>query len=554
MNPIHVTPKIEELRRLKKFLDRQIVSRTADLNKINESLREEITKLKDKLREQEARAKEQTAERARTEQALGQSERRYHLMADATPVLLWQSGVDRLCTYFNNRWLEFTGRTMEQELGNGWTEGVHPDDYQRCLDIYTSAFKRHQPFAMEYRLRHRSGDYRWVLDRGAPLRSPAGTFLGYIGGCIDIHDRKLAEKGIRDREAQLRHSLELNQSIMANMAEGLYTVNTRGLVTYMNPAAERLFGWSSAELLGRKMHDLTHYRHPDGSYFPADECPALQVLQKETVLSNHEDVFVHKDGTLFDVIYSSAPIRSDDGAVIGLVLVFRDVTARKETEKTLRTSRRELRALAARLQAAREEERAVLAREIHDELSGTLTALKMDLSLLPDRATKDRDLFLEKLNSMSGLIDCALAHVHAIVTELRPVVLDKLGLIAAIEWQAGEFHERSGIVCEMHLPTEDIPLDSDRSTALFRIFQEALTNVARHANATKVVVDLRTETTTLILTVRDNGKGIDEKVIFDQNSLGLLGMRERALSFGGTAEVATLPRRGTLVTVRVPIE
>jgi PAS domain S-box-containing protein len=554
MNPIHVTPKIEELRRLKKFLDRQIVSRTADLNKINESLREEITKLKDKLREQEARAKEQTAERARTEQALGQSERRYHLMADATPVLLWQSGVDRLCTYFNNRWLEFTGRTMEQELGNGWTEGVHPDDYQRCLDIYTSAFKRHQPFAMEYRLRHRSGDYRWVLDRGAPLRSPAGTFLGYIGGCIDIHDRKLAEKGIRDREAQLRHSLELNQSIMANMAEGLYTVNTRGLVTYMNPAAERLFGWSSAELLGRKMHDLTHYRHPDGSYFPADECPALQVLQKETVLSNHEDVFVHKDGTLFDVIYSSAPIRSDDGAVIGLVLVFRDVTARKETEKTLRTSRRELRALAARLQAAREEERAVLAREIHDELSGTLTALKMDLSLLPDRATKDRDLFLEKLNSMSGLIDCALAHVHAIVTELRPVVLDKLGLIAAIEWQAGEFHERSGIVCEMHLPTEDIPVDSDRSTALFRIFQEALTNVARHANATKVVVDLRTETTTLILTVRDNGKGIDEKVIFDQNSLGLLGMRERALSFGGTAEVATLPRRGTLVTVRVPIE
>jgi signal transduction histidine kinase len=178
----------------------------------------------------------------------------------------------------------------------------------------------------------------------------------------------------------------------------------------------------------------------------------------------------------------------------------------------------------------------------------------MDLSLLPDRVAKDHKLFLEKLSSMSELIDRTLARVHTIVTELRPVVLDKLGLVAAIEWQAGEFHERSGIVCELHLPTEDIPLDSDRSTAFFRIFQEALTNVARHANATKIAVDLESEAGSLILAVRDNGKGIDEKLIFDQNSLGLLGMRERALSFGGTVEVTALPGRGTLVSMRIPIK
>lgn len=155
---------------------------------------------------------------------------------------------------------------------------------------------------------------------------------------------------------------------------------------------------------------------------------------------------------------------------------------------------------------------------------------------------------------MSELIDRTLARVHIIVTELRPVVLDQMGLVAAIEWQTGEFQERSGIVCETHLPTEEITLDPERSTAAFRILQEALTNVARHANATKVVVDLRSEDGSLILAVRDNGKGIDEKTIFAHYSMGLLGMRERALSFGGKTEISRLPGRGTLVSMTIPIK
>ena len=368
---------------------------------------------------------------------------------------------------------------------------------------------------------------------------------------VEIAERAQAEEAFRRSERQQSQTSKFNQAVMANMGEGLYTLDTRGLVTYINPAAERLFGWSSAELLGRKMHDVTHYRYPDGRPFPADECAGLQVLQKGVVLSDHEDVFIRKDGTFFPVVYSSSPMASD-GGIVGLAVVFRDMTAQKQAEEELRRSREELRALAARLQAAREEERTQLAREIHDELSGTLTALKMDLSLLPDRAAKNRDLFLEKLNSMSELIDRTLAHVHTIVAELRPVVLDKLGLVAAIEWQTGEFQDRSGIVCETHLPTEEIPLDPERSTAVFRILQEALTNVARHANATKVIVALRSEAGSLILTVSDNGKGIDETMIFAHHSMGLLGMRERALFFGGKTEVSRLAGRGTLVSVRIP--
>lgn len=227
-------------------------------------------------------------------------------------------------------------------------------------------------------------------------------------------------------------------------------------------------------------------------------------------------------------------------------------TERTRAEEELTRSREELRTLATRLQAVREEERARLAREIHDELSGSLTALKMDLSLLPDRAANDRNLFLEKLTSMSVLIDDTLARVQTIVTELRPVVLDKFGLVAAIEWQAGEFQERSGIACETHLPAEEILLNPERSTAVFRILQEALTNVMRHANATRVVVDLRSEGGRLILSVRDNGKGIDPKVIYAHNSTGLLGMRERALSLGGVIGITTLPEGGTLMSVGIP--
>jgi two-component system sensor histidine kinase UhpB len=441
MNKNPITPKIDKLRRNQRIIKRQIQSRTAELEKVNESLRDEITKLKRIEKELNVRLQKRTAELTKVSEAL--------------------------------------------------------------------------------------------------LKEAA--------------ERARAAETLRESQEQARQTLEFNQAVMANMGEGLYALDTRGLVTYINPAAERLFGWSSAELLGRKMHDMIHYQHPDGTPFPADECAGLQVLQNGTVLSDHEDVFIRKDGTFFPVASSSSPIKSG-GGIVGLVVVCRrDTTAQKQAEEALYRSRAELRALAARLQASREEERTQLAREIHDELSGTLTALKMDLSLLPDRAAKDHKLFSEKLSSMSGLIDHTLARVHTIVTELRPVVLD-VGLVAAIEWQTNEFQERSGIACETHLPTEEIPLDPERSTAAFRILQEALTNVARHANATKVVVDLRSEAGSLILAVRDNGKSIDENAIFAHNSLGLLGMRERALSFGGKTEVGRLPGRGTLVSMRIPIK
>jgi PAS domain S-box-containing protein len=237
----------------------------------------------------------------------------------------------------------------------------------------------------------------------------------------------------------------------------------------------------------------------------------------------------------------------------------RDITERKKTEKALRTSREQLRALAGRLQAVREEERTQIAREIHDELGGAFTGLKIDFSLLTRAALKIengtvRASLLAGMDSMTKFIDATIHTVRRIAMELRPGVLDDLGLVAALEWQLKDFEKRTGIRCEFFPPVEDISFEADLSTALFRIFQEALTNVARHSGATEVRVRLCADADSSTLEIKDNGKGIEKEKTLSSKSLGLLGMRERAQMFGGRITVTGTPGIGTKVTVEIPPE
>jgi signal transduction histidine kinase len=233
----------------------------------------------------------------------------------------------------------------------------------------------------------------------------------------------------------------------------------------------------------------------------------------------------------------------------------REAELRRETQKAqekLRRSYDQLRALTGHLRFVREEERTRIAREVHDELGQALTGIKLDLSWLSGKISGERVL-QRKIKAMSAHIDATILTVRRIATELRPGVLDNLGLAAAIEWQAAEFQERTGIRCEVKIAVAETIWDREFNTMCFRIFQETLTNVIRHAKATRVDVSLTQVDHELILTVRDNGRGILEKEVIHAQSIGLIGMKERVAQAGGQVFFFGLPNRGTTVTMRVPM-
>ena len=227
-------------------------------------------------------------------------------------------------------------------------------------------------------------------------------------------------------------------------------------------------------------------------------------------------------------------------------------------EEQLRTSFEQLRQLSAHLQSVREEERTRISREIHDELGQMLTVLKMDISLLQRKlqvvgVNGSTGEMVHELQSMSGLVDSTIQSVRRIATDLRPEILDELGLKDAIEWEAEIFQSRASIGTAFHSNIDEVALDRDRSTAIFRVFQESLTNVARHSSATNVVINLLRDGDSYLLEIRDNGRGITERELSGPKSLGLLGMRERALFIGGEITIQGKQGEGTTMTLRIPI-
>lgn len=230
-----------------------------------------------------------------------------------------------------------------------------------------------------------------------------------------------------------------------------------------------------------------------------------------------------------------------------------EVNERKLAEQRLRESEVQLRALAARLISIREEERTSMAREIHDELGQVLTGLKMDVMWLRKHIDRKQKPLLQKTETMRQLIDSTMQVVRRIATGMRPEILDEMGLVAAIAWQAKEFQKRMGIRCRVQLPAERAELGTALGTAVFRIFQEILTNIARHAKASSVSVQMAISKERLALEVTDDGCGIADDAVHARASLGLLGMQERAQLFGGEVSIRGIPGKGTTVSLAIPL-
>jgi len=247
-------------------------------------------------------------------------------------------------------------------------------------------------------------------------------------------------------------------------------------------------------------------------------------------------------------------IYDDEGRIAGHFGIQRDITEKHRSMEELQVSREQLRALTSRLQKVREEERTEVAREIHDELGQALTGLKLDISWMKSRLPREHEM-MAQCASVIQRIDQTLNAVRRIATSLRPSVLDQLGLAAAAEWQGQEFRSRTGIEVEMDISTDGSAIPDELGSSAFRILQESLTNVARHANATRVTIRLQQTPDVLRLEVKDNGVGISTQCLksTDTTSLGIIGMRERALACGGELDICPNSAGGTTVSLRVPL-
>ena len=325
------------------------------------------------------------------------------------------------------------------------------------------------------------------------------------------------------------------------MNEGAAIVSRDHTVLHCNRRFARFLGMGIQKVIGSSMRELV---------WP-DDHPKLDVLLRSAARKScRGEIRLQARKVIpWPVHFSLSPLRLDGTRAI--CLIASDLSEVKRAEQDARASSEQLRKLAAHLVSVREEERTRIAREVHDELGQSLTAVKMDLAWLARRLPRRNAPMLGRIGSTLELADSIIRSVRRISTELRPSVLD-LGLAAAVEWQVQEFQARTGIQCKVRLLTQEV-FAPDVSTALFRILQETLTNVARHANATRVEVVEQKVRDRLVLRMRDNGRGFDSEDPSISKSLGLLGMRERAAILGGQVNIASAPGKGTTVTAWIPL-
>jgi len=354
-------------------------------------------------------------------------------------------------------------------------------------------------------------------------------------------------------QALVRHGTEkrleaAEESLLAAIrcaADAVVTTDPAALIQFLNPSAELLLGVASGRAVGRPL--------PEVLRFPQRQ-PAIEDMLRVGGTGNfiYETSILTATGREIVVELTVSTIRDEVRGRLGSVVILRDIRERKRFEAELGKSRSDYQALAGYLESVREAERTRIAREIHDELGQLLTGFKYDLAWLEKRL-QEKPEFHGKVQEMTAHLHTMMGTVRRISAELRPGVLDELGLAAAVEWQVRDFERRTGVVGRMELTLRERPLVREAATALFRVLQEGLTNVARHARARRVQVVLGEQDEQLVLEIRDDGCGVSDAELNRPDSFGLMGMRERIQALRGSCEIQGTPGGGTMVRVRVPL-
>jgi PAS domain S-box-containing protein len=448
----------------------------------------------------------------------------------------WNRGAERLFGY-----------RAEEIMGQSVTKLIPEDRQEEESQILARLRLGERIDHFETVRRRKDGHLADVSVRISPILDETGRVAGASKIVRDISERKRAEQGLRDSRARF-------EGLIDSAMDAIISIDETQRVVLFNAAAERMFGCTAAEAMGRTLDRFipaharaAHHGHVRTFATTGETSRTMGKLGSLTAL--------RADGRALPIEASIS--QTTTGGVILFTVILRDITEQKRVEEELKNYQEQLRALAARLQTVREEEAIRIARELHDQVGRCLTTIKMDITLIEQMIYGELTAetvrgIREKTESMEGAVDDAVHVVRKISTELRPGILDDLGLAAAIEWQAKDFQKRSGVSCILNITEEDLNLNREQATAVFRIFQEILTNVARHSKAGKVWVNLEEQDGMVVLEVEDNGIGILPAAPDQRQTLGLLGMRERAAILSGSIEMSGIAGKGTAVIVRIP--
>ncbi|MBU1612255.1 MAG: PAS domain S-box protein [Proteobacteria bacterium] len=498
-------------------------------------------------------ASKDIALRRRAEAALVESKERYRALYHNTPAMLHSIDADGRLLSVSDYWCEVMGYSREELIGTDITQ-LHTEKSRRFAreeaipGFFRSGFMRDVP----YQFVTKDGRVLDVLLTATSERDQDGGIQRSLAVSVDISARKQAEQALlrakeqlalysEDLERQVAERTRETASILRHTPAMVYMKDTQGRLSMVNSRYEDLFGVKNGEAVGRRAEDILP--ETTAALFAEGEAKALKrkgaVQVEERIPLGHVD----SERVFLSVKF---PILDETGQVERICSIGIDITDLKKTQDKLRS-------VSGSVLTSQERERATIARRLHDELGQVLTALRMDAVWIKDRL-KDADAKLsERAMAMCTLVDSTISDVRSIATRLRPAVLDDLGLLDALEWFTADFEKRTRISCRfVHQGVDEVA--ETLATTAYRVAQEALTNVARHAAATQVEVKLVQDTTELTLTVTDNGTGFSPHPLEERATLGLAGMQERAGLVGGILTIKSTPGQGTVIRLRLPLQ
>lgn len=536
-------------------LVRERIQRYAGVGEAMPVIREQIVRLNGDVRDVEVSAVNfmdggerailvifrDITDRLRAEERLYETAQLSKVAAEAIHLGTWRMGVTKRELICSKEFLALIG--VEPEAWDGSPEALeaymHPDDVKRRRGVHARAIANSERFEHEFRIIRPTGEIRWMFSRGEFVPAKPGTNAFFYGVTMDITERKRTEEALKESELRYRTLIDLSpDAIVVHQDERIVFVNEAALRLYRAASVDMLLGRSPYELTPPRMREAARER-------------ARRILSENAVVPLMETIAMRLDG--FEVeIEVTGRMMTFQGRPAVLAMV-RDVTERKRAAQELEAYYEQIRGLAQRLEAAREEERQRLARELHDEFGQLLTAMRIDASWIRRKAQGIAPEIAERATAMASVIEQTQQATKRMSSELRPKVLDDAGVVPAIRALVDEFAYRNAIQCEFNVSDEDLVVGDPIATPLYRMTQEALTNIAKHANAKKVTIELLTDPSSLTLIIADDGQGLTQDDQRKPRSFGLLGMRERIASVGGELSLTSKPGRGVTLEAHFPL-